>query len=181
MINIRDFSEPPHKRVDDKPYGGGPGMIMKVEPLVAALRSIEKPKENVRRIVLSAKGKEFTQKMAKKWAKEEHLVLICGRYEGIDERVLDYYADEEVRIGNYVLMGGEVAAAVVIETVARLVPGVLGNPESLKDESFSSGTEREYIQYTRPPTFEGHEVPEILLKGNHSEIAKWRKQKKKKR
>jgi tRNA (guanine37-N1)-methyltransferase len=173
--NIRDFADPPHYRVDEKPYGGGPGMVMKVEPITRAVRAIsDGPNLKKRIIVLSAKGKKFDQKIAHRFLSYDQLILICGRYEGIDERVYEHFADEEVRVGDYVLMGGEVAAAVIVEAVARLVPGVLGNPISVEQESFSSVMAREYAQYTRPPEFEGHLVPEVLLKGHHSEIEKWR-------
>ncbi len=177
VVNPRDFSDPPHHRVDDKPYGGGPGMVMKPEPIVRALQKIipENERKKTRVIVLAAKGKSFTQATAEDWKKNyDHLVFICGRYEGIDERVKEFYADEEVRIGDYVLMGGEIAAAVILETVARLVPGVLGNPNSLEVESFGATKNLEYPQYTRPEEFDGHRVPEVLLNGNHAEISKWR-------
>ncbi len=176
IVDIRQFATDKHKRVDDQPYGGGPGMVLKVEPIVRCLNAITVSGEKTRVVVLAAKGKKFTQKMSARFAKVDHLILICGRYEGIDERVSQFYADEEVRIGDYVLMGGEAAASVVLEATARHLPGVLGNPDSLIDESFSVGAEREHEQYTRPPDFEGHLVPEVLLKGNHAEIKRWRKQ-----
>jgi len=176
IVNIRDYSDPPHHRVDDKPYGGGPGMVLKVEPIARAIQDCIQKGERSRVIVLAAKGKLFTQTHARRLqVKFDHLIFVCGRYEGIDERVAEFYADEELRIGNYVLMGGEVAASVVIEAVARLCRGVLGNSESLADESFSTPNKKEYEHYTRPPQFEGHEVPEVLMGGNHSEIRKWRK------
>jgi tRNA (guanine37-N1)-methyltransferase len=178
IVDIRQYASNKHKRVDDQPYGGGPGMVLKVEPIVQCLRSISSPKEKTRVVVLAAKGKKFTQKMSARFSKVDHLILICGRYEGIDERVSRYYADEEIRIGDYVLMGGEAAASVVLEATARHLPGVLGNPDSLIEESFSAGAEREHEQYTRPPSFEGHLVPEVLLNGNHAEIQRWRKQRK---
>jgi len=175
LFNPREFADLPHKRVDDKPYGGGPGMVMKPEPIVRALRSIkEVPKEKKRVVLLAAKGRKFSQAMARRYSKLDHLVLICGRYEGIDERVAENFVDEEIRIGDYVLMGGEVAAQVVIEAVSRLLPEVIGNPVSLEDESFGAGSEKEYAHFTRPPDFEGYKVPEVLLKGNHKEILKWR-------
>lgn len=174
-VNPRDFSEPPHNRVDDKPYGGGAGMVLKCEPIVRAIRSVPKL-TNSRVIVLSAKGERFTQRTAECWSKLDQLILIAGRYEGIDERVSDFYADEEVSVGDAVLMGGEVAAGYIIESVVRLIPGVVGNANSLVEESFSSEWDREFEQYTRPPVFEGHAVPEVLLNGNHKEINKWRKE-----
>lgn len=174
-LQIRDFSDPPHFRVDDKPYGGGAGMVLKVDPIVRALRSLE-DKPYV--VVLAAKGKRFTQKTALRWLKHKHIALVCGRYEGIDERVTKHYADEEVRIGDFVMMGGEAAAMAIIETVGRLVPGVLGNQASLSEESFSPEVQKEYDQYTRPQSFEGHEVPSVLLSGNHRSIASHRKDQK---
>lgn len=174
-VDIRKFADAPHFRVDDKPYGGGAGMVLQCEPIVRALRSVQKKTEKTRVVVLSAKGKPFTQKKATAFKKYDHLILICGRYEGIDERVADFYADEELRVGDYVLMGGELAAGIVIESVARLLPGVLGNPSSISDESFSEARRLEYDQYTRPPAFEGKAVPEVLLTGNHQKISAWRK------
>lgn len=174
VVNIRDYSDPPHFRVDDHPYGGGPGMILKPEPIVRALKKLKQVGERTRTVVLAAKGKKFSQSVAKRYSKLDHLILICGRYEGIDERIIEHYADEEVRIGDYVLMGGEVAAQVIFEATTRLMPGVLGNPESLACESFGAGAQKEYAQYTRPAVFEGHEVPKVLRGGNHKEIMKWR-------
>ncbi len=151
-------------------------MILKVEPIVRAIRSVVKPDEETSVVVLAAKGKLFTQSKARQWAKNiDHLVLICGRYEGIDERVSEFFANEEVRVGNYVLMGGESAAVLIVEAVGRLRPGVLGNPDSLSDESFAKPGTREYQQFTRPPKFEGRNVPDVLLGGNHAAIRKWRK------
>jgi tRNA (guanine37-N1)-methyltransferase len=172
-VQIRDFAEPPHYRVDDKPFGGGPGMILQPAPLVKALRSVCMSESYV--VVLSARGAAFTQQKAVEFSKYKHLVLISGRYEGIDQRIADYYAHEELRIGDFVMMGGEIAAAAVIEATARLVPGVLQNEESIQEESFSHGSNREAPQYTRPRDFEGHEVPEVLVGGNHRQILSWRK------
>ncbi len=174
IIDIRDFSDAPHFRVDDKPYGGGPGMVLKVEPIVRALRSVVKSEENTKIIVLSATGEEFTQAKAESFKSLDHIVLICGRYEGIDQRVAENFADLELKIGNYILMGGELAAGVIVEAVSRLLPEVLGNPTSLVAESFSNELETEYSQYTRPPEFEGHKVPDVLLGGNHKKISDWR-------
>lgn len=186
LWNIRDYSTNKHHTVDDTPYGGGPGMVMKVEPIDAALRALEtqNPKSEIRNkkvVVLSARGRQFTQAVAEEYSKLDYLTLICGRYEGIDQRVVDYLADEELSVGPYVLAGGELAALVVIEAVARLVPGVLGNPESLAEESFSQGAGvvfKEYPQYTKPEDYNGWKVPEVLLSGNHAEIKKWREAKK---
>ena len=171
----RDKATDKHKMVDDTPYGGGPGMVMKVEPIVRTIRGIRKKKRN-RVILLSAKGKRFEQADARRLAEDyDHLIFVCGRYEGVDERVLDSI-DEEIRIGDYVLTGGELGAAVVIDAVARLLPGVLGDDASSHDESHSTPGYLEYPQYTKPQVFEGKEVPEVLLSGNHKKIADWRKE-----
>ncbi len=175
----RDKATDKHKMVDDTPYGGGPGMVMKVEPIVRTIRGIRKKKRN-RVILLSAKGKRFEQADARRLAEDyDHLIFVCGRYEGVDERVLDAI-DEEIRIGDYVLTGGELGAAVVIDAVARLLPGVLGDDASSHDESHSTPGYFEYPQYTKPQVFEGKEVPEVLLSGNHQKIAEWRKEQSKK-
>lgn len=181
LVNIRDYATDKHKTTDDTPYGGGPGMVMQVEPIFRALEALgqgrkekgEKRKEQT--VLLSARGKQFDQLGAKKYAKCNTLTLICGRYEGVDQRVADNLCDEELSIGPYVLSGGEVAAMVVIESVSRLLPGFLGNPESLKEESFASTPFVEYPQYTKPEDFQGWKVPKVLLSGNHAEIKKWRK------
>jgi len=167
---IRDWSTDKHRTVDDTPYGGGHGMVMKVEPLVAALEAVSKP--GARRLLLSARGPRLTQRHVRELAALPHLVVLCGRYEGVDERVTAFI-DEEICIGDYVLSGGEAGAVVLIDAVSRLVPGVLGNPESLTTESFSEDL-LEYPQYTRPETFRGRGVPDILLSGNHAAIDKWR-------
>ncbi len=172
LHQIRDWSTNKHHTVDDTPYGGGHGMVMKVEPLVAALEAVARPAS--RRILLSARGPRLTQARAKELATLPHLVLLCGRYEGVDERVADCI-DEEVCIGDYVLSGGEAGALVLIDAVSRLVPGVLGNPGSLETESFSEDL-LEYPQYTRPEVFRGKGVPEILLSGNHAAIDEWRRE-----
>jgi len=169
---IRDWAGDKHHTVDDTPYGGGHGMVMKAEPVVAALEAVSPP--GARRLLLSARGPRLTQARARGFAAQRHLVLLCGRYEGVDERVCSFI-DEEVCIGDYVLSGGEAGAVVLIDTVARLVPGVLGNPESLVTESFSEDL-LEYPQYTRPEIFRGQSVPEILLSGNHGAIAAWRRE-----
>jgi len=177
--NLRDFSSDKHRTVDDRPYGGGVGMVMKVEPIYKALQSL--PKKKKRRVLLmSAKGKTLTQADAKRLATYQHIVIICPRYEGVDERVMDYI-DEEVSIGNYVLTGGELPAMIIADAVARLLPGVLGKDESSHDESHSEAGILEYPQYTRPEVFKKKAVPKELLSGNHKEIAAWRKNMRKKR
>ena len=172
--NPRDFAKGRHRQVDDSPYGGGPGMVLRPEPLAGAIESAEALRGRTHRILLSPSGKLFEQPMARDLAGRGRLMLICGRYEGMDERAADLFADEVISIGDYVLAGGEMAAAVVIEAVARLVPGVLGCEESAKDESFSAGR-LEYPQWTRPPVFRDLAVPEILLSGNHADVARWRR------
>ena len=171
LHQIRDWTTDRHRTVDDTPYGGGHGMVMKPEPVVAALEAVAKP--GARRILLSARGTKLTHARAQELAALSHLVLLCGRYEGVDERVCDYI-DEELCIGDYVLSGGEAGALVVIDAVSRLVPGVLGNPGSVTTESFAEGL-LEYPQYTRPEEFRGKRVPEVLLSGNHAAIESWRR------
>lgn len=173
-INIRDFSTDKHKHVDDTPYGGGAGMIINPTVVYEAYKSI-KDRENAKVIYLSPKGKTLNQEKVVKLAKEEHLILLCGHYEGIDERVLKKIVDEEISIGDYVLTGGELPAMVLIDSVSRYIKGVL-KEDSIKEESFSNGL-LEYPQYTRPEIFEGEKVPEILLSGHHEKIDKWRKEK----
>lgn len=178
--NLRDYATDKHKTVDDKPYGGGPGMIMKADIIKKALLSVKKENfsKKQRIILLSPSGKQFTQQIAKKLAKFDNLIFICGRYEGIDARV-EKFVDEKISIGPYVLSGGELATAVIIETLSRLIPGVLGKKESLLDESFKKKNFLEYPQYTRPETIKHGKkkltAPKILLSGNHLEIEKWRK------
>lgn len=194
LHNIRDFAVDKHHTTDDTPYGGGAGMVMKIEPIDRALQSLAAttPRAEQHVIVLSAKGTPFTQAKAAQYAAAgKNLVLICGRYEGVDQRVMDHLADEELSIGPYVLAGGELAALVVVEAVARLVPGVLGNPDSLKEESHgpasmaSQASEAaealaapeatlEYPQYTKPEVYQDWRVPEVLLSGNHEAIRQWR-------
>lgn len=173
VINIRDFASGKHKNTDDVPYGGSGGMIMKPEPIVAALESFKDEKTRV--IVTSASGRKLDQAKLEELAKCEKIAIICGRYEGIDERVVDF-ADEEISIGDYVLSGGEFAALVIAEGVTRLIPGVLGNEESAPNDSFSEGI-LDFPQYTRPRDFRGIEVPEELISGNHELIRKWRRKK----
>ena len=173
--NIRDFSLDNNKRCDDYSYGGGAGMVMTPQPLYDAIMSVKG--ENSHVVYLSPKGKTLNQKMVENLSQNyEHLVLLCGHYEGIDERIIELCVDEEISIGDYVLTGGELPAMVLIDAVARYIPNVLGNSDTTQEESFSSEL-LEYPQYTRPSVFMGKSVPEVLLNGNHQEIAKWRKQK----
>ena len=171
--SLRDWTHDRHKTVDDRPFGGGPGMLLKVEPLFEAIESLQREKTKV--ILLSPSGRKFDQSIARELAQSEELLLVCGSYEGFDERVREALADDELSIGDYVLTNGALPAMVVIDTVARLLPGVLGDDESSHDESFSQGL-LEYPQYTRPAEFRGMKVPEVLLSGNHAEIEKWRRQ-----
>lgn len=173
LINIRDFSKDKHKHVDDTPYGGGAGMIMKADVVYDAYNSIN-DKENAKVIYLTPKGKTLNQQIVKNLSKEKHLVLLCGHYEGIDQRVLDKIVDEEISVGDYVLTGGELPAMILIDSVSRYVKGVLSE-ESTDEESFSNNL-LEYPQYTRPFEFEGEKVPEVLISGNHQEIEKWRQE-----
>jgi len=178
-INIRDFAEDKHHTVDDTPYGGGAGMVMKPEPIYSALKSIDaiaKGAPRKKTIVMSPRGRQFDQRLAEQWAKDfDELTIICGRYEGIDQRVIDNMIDEEISVGPYVLAGGELGSLIITEAVARQIPGVLGNPESIVDESHAVHMDSEYPQYTRPVEFKEWKVPDILLSGNHGEIEKWRK------
>ncbi len=183
-MDIRAFARDKHKKTDDSPYGGGPGMVMKPEPVFEALASLglgdKSARPKTKRVVLLApRGEQFDQKKAGELSGLEELTLICGRYEGVDQRVADHMADAELSIGPYVISGGEAAAMVVTEAVARLVPGVIGNPDSLAAESHSLEASEnelgEYPQYTRPEEFRDWKVPDTLLSGDHGEIAKWRK------
>jgi tRNA (guanine37-N1)-methyltransferase len=176
--DLRGWTQDRHRTVDDIPYGGGPGMVMKPEPLVAAIEALAGAKGPGRRAqvaLLSPQGTPFTGQRAKELAGIEHLLLVCGRYEGVDQRVIDLAVDEEISIGDYVLAGGEVAAMAVIEAVSRFVPGVLGNPDSTVSESFEQGR-LEGPQYTRPVEFRGLVVPEVLRSGDHAKIARWRRE-----
>ena len=186
LVNIRDFAFDKHKTCDDSPYGGGAGMLIKTEPLCKALESVKvkpkvldakkakksKTKKSKRVIYVTPSGKPLTQKLAYELSQEEELVFICGRYEGIDQRIIDSYVDDEISIGDYVLSSGEIAATVIIDSVYRLVDGVISS-ESLEEESFSDGL-LEYPQYTRPEVFQGMKVPDVLLSGHHENIRKWR-------
>lgn len=175
--NLRKWATDHHKTVDDRPFGGGIGMVMKIEPIFRAVEALKrKAKSEKRKIILfTPRGKKFNQKMAYRFSKLNHLILICGRYEGIDERVAKYIADEEISIGDYVLMGGELPAMVLIEAVARLIPGVLGKPQLLKERVTKTKGFIEYPQYTRPEVFKKWRVPRVLLSGDHKKIAEWRK------
>jgi tRNA (guanine37-N1)-methyltransferase len=160
-----------HRSVDDEPYGGGAGMVMRPEPIFAAVEAVRKESSHV--VLLSPQGTRLDHGIASRLAGREHLIFVCGRYEGVDQRVADHLVDEEVSIGDYVLAGGEVAALVVIEAVSRLVPGVVGNPESLRSESHAAGL-LEYPQYTRPAEFRGWKVPDVLVSGDHGAVERWR-------
>ena len=173
LINIRDFSKDKHKKVDDTPYGGGAGMVMRADVVYDAYKSVQN--ENAKVIYLTPQGKKLDQKKVEELSKEKHLILLCGHYEGIDQRVIDKIVDEEISIGDYVLTGGELPAMVLIDSVSRYVEGVLSEG-STNEESFSQGL-LEYPQYTKPETFEGVKVPEILLSGHHENIKKWREEK----
>ena len=172
-INIRDFSKNKHKKVDDYSYGGGPGMVMTSQPLADCIESVKT--ENSFLVYLSPRGKKLTAKISKSLASYEHLILLCGHYEGIDQRIIDLYVEQEISIGDYVLTGGELAAMVLIDSVSRMIPGVLGNEQSAGIESFEDNL-LEYDQYTRPEEFRGMKVPSVLLSGNHKKIEEYRKE-----
>jgi tRNA (guanine-N1)-methyltransferase len=172
--NPRDFAPGRHRQVDDSSYGGGPGMVLRPDPVAAAIDDVENRRGRAHRLLLAPSGRLFDQKCAADLATRGRIMLICGRYEGVDERIAQLYADESVSIGDYVLAGGEVAAAAIIEATVRLVPGVLGCGESVVEESFSAGR-LEFPQWTRPPLFRGLGVPDVLLSGNHAEVARWRR------
>jgi len=171
--DLRDYTHDRHRKVDDRPFGGGPGMLMKPEPLFEAVEDMRGEKTRI--ILTSPSGRPFRQEIARELASEEHLLLICGSYEGFDERVRNCLADDELSIGDYVLTNGALPAMVIIDTVTRLLPGVLGDDESSVDESFSDGL-LEYPQYTRPAEFRGMRVPEVLLSGDHASIERWRRE-----
>ncbi len=175
LVDIRDFATDRHRVVDDYPYGGGCGMVMKPEPVFAAVESLSLP-PGAPLILLSPQGEPFTQALAQELCGHREMALLCGRYEGMDDRIREGLGAREISLGDFVLTGGEVAALAVIDAVARLVPGVLGKEESSREESFSAGL-LEYPHYTRPPEFRGMAVPEVLLSGNHAAIARWRREK----
>ncbi len=191
-VQLRDFAFDKHQKVDDTPYGGGAGMVMKPEPIYRALKSLKalkkkSPLKTKRTVLLSPRGRQFDQRIAEEWSKMKEITFVCGRYEGIDQRVVDYMVDEEVSVGPYVLAGGELGALIMIEAVSRLLPEVLGNKESLTEETFNhKGLEirnsdleifKEYPQYTKPEKFMKWSVPEVLLSGNHEKIREWRNKK----
>jgi len=181
VLNIRDFASDKHKTVDDKAFGGGRGMVLKVEPIYKAIQSLKKKKEKKTKVILfTPRGKKFNQKMATRFSKLDRLILISGRYEGVDERIAKHIVDEEISIGDYVLMGGDLPALVLIETVSRLIPNVIGKPELLKERITKNKGFIEYPQYTRPEIFSPQKgiswrIPKVLLSGNHKKIEDWRK------
>ena len=174
FIDLRDYTHDRHRTVDDRPFGGGPGMLMKPEPLFEAIENLRE--SNTRVILTSPAGRQFKQEIAKQMSNEEHLILVCGSFEGFDERVREHLANDEISIGDYVLTNGALPAMVIIDAITRLLPGVLGDDESSQDESFSEGL-LEYPQYTRPAEFKGMKVPEVLQSGDHAAIKKWRSEK----
>ena len=169
--NLRDFTHDKHRVVDDRPYGGGPGMLMKPEPIFEAVEKLQRPESCV--VLMTPQGKPFTQAQAGLFAGKPHLIIICGHYEGVDERVREALVDEEISIGDYVLTNGALAAAVVVDAVTRLLPGAIGHEQSAADDSFATGM-LEGPQYTRPPEFRGMKVPDVLLSGDHGAVEKWR-------
>jgi tRNA (guanine37-N1)-methyltransferase len=182
LVNIRNFGIGPHKSVDDRPYGGGVGMVMRVDVIDRAMSNVKCQMSNVKHrektVLLDPKGKLFNQRIAKRYSKLDHLILVCGHYEGVDERVKKL-VDETISIGDYVLTGGEIPAMVIVDSVARLIPGVLSKKEATKNESFSRSKTLEYPQYTRPQDYQGMRVPKILLCGDHKKIDNWRKKQQK--
>ena len=174
VLNLRDFTTDRHQVTDDRPFGGGPGMVMKIEPLVAAIRRVRQEDPATRVILLSPGGRRFDQERARELAQAPHLLLVCGHYEGVDERIR-HFIDAELSIGDYVLTGGEIPALIIVDAVTRLLPGVLGGEGATEEESFQTGI-LEYPHYTRPRDFEGFTVPEMLLSGDHARIARWRRE-----
>lgn len=177
-VDLREFGLGPRRQVDDTPYGGGDGMVLRPEPIVKAIESVKT--DNSKVVLLTPQGETYKQATAQALSLEEHLILICGHYEGFDERIRSY-VDLQISIGNYVLTGGEIPAMVVVDSIVRLIPGVLGGENSAIEESFSDGKTLEYPHYTKPQEFRGMKVPDVLLNGNHGEIKKWRDQESKKR
>ncbi|MCK4966809.1 tRNA (guanosine(37)-N1)-methyltransferase TrmD, partial [bacterium] len=173
ILNLRDFSNDKHKRIDDYPFGGGAGMVLMVEPIYKAITAIKEKNKGIKTILLSPQGELFSQSKARRLSKEEKFILICGHYRGIDERVRQF-VDEEISIGDYIVSGGETASLVILDAVARLVPDVIGNSESADGDSFEKGL-LDHPHYTKPRDFMSNQVPEVLLSGNHKEIDKWRK------
>jgi tRNA (guanine37-N1)-methyltransferase len=185
LVNIRDFAAPPHFSVDDTPYGGGPGMVMRPEPLLLAIRDSRARLPNAKVVLMTPTGAPFRQTKAEEFSQSGQLILVCGRYEGVDQRVIDLEVDEELSIGDFVMMGGEVPAMAVMEASVRLVSEVLGNADSTRSESFAMQQDGSLLleapQYTRPPEIESMKVPEVLLSGNHKKIADWRREESRKR
>jgi tRNA (guanine37-N1)-methyltransferase len=175
LVDLRDFTTDRHRTVDDRPFGGGPGMVLKPEPVFAAVEEVESSEGPHRKVLLTPDGRRFDQRAARDFAREERLLLLCGRYEGFDERIRIGLAWDEVSLGDFVLAGGEVAALALVEATVRLVPGVLGDPDSARFESFEEGR-LDYPQYTRPRSFRGMDVPEVLLSGDHEAVRRWREQ-----
>lgn len=176
LINLRDFGSGKHQVVDDRPYGGGAGMVLKPDVLTKAIKNSKLEIRNSKLILMSASGTPYKQAKAKEFSKLDHLIIVCGHYEGVDQRFIENYVDEEISIGDYILTGGEIPAMVVADSIVRLIPGVLEKPEATQNESFTENL-LESPQYTRPEKFEGQKVPEVLLSGNHAQIEKWRKEK----
>lgn len=174
LHDIRDYASDRHKTTDDSPYGGGAGMVMKVEPLAACIEAVRPERPNARVLLTTPRGRRFDQELARELAEEDALIIICGRYEGVDERVSELFVDDEISLGDFVMTGGELAAMVIVDAVSRLIDGVLGSADSAASDSFSDGL-LEYPQFTRPSDFRGFAVPEVLLSGNHREIADWRR------
>lgn len=174
LHDIRDWTEDKHNMTDDAPYGGGCGMVMKVEPVERALKAVKREDIQPLVVLMTPQGKTFNQKIAAGLAEQKQIIMICGRYEGVDERIREHLVDREISIGDYILTGGELSALVVIDAVSRLIPGVLGNEESARTESFSHGL-LEYPQYTRPAEYKGWSVPDVLASGNHAQIERWQR------
>ena len=173
--DLRDYTDDRHRTVDDYPYGGGAGMVMKPEPWFRAVETLRSQNTSGRAVLLTPQGQRLDQALARRLAREERLIILCGRYEGVDERVREHLIDEEISIGDYVLSGGEPAAVVLVDALVRLQPGALGSPQSTVEESFSAGL-LEYPQYTRPPEFRGWRVPDVLLSGDHGAVERWRRE-----
>ncbi len=180
IVNLRDYTHDRHRTVDDRPYGGGAGMVMKPEPLFEAVEDLTDA-ERTRVVLLTPQGTRYTQRLAENYAGEPHLILICGHYEGVDERVREALVDEEVSVGDFVMTNGNIAAMMVVDSVVRLLPGTLGSPASAENESFDADGLLDYPQYTRPQTFRGMQVPEVLLSGDHGQIAGWREDQRRQR
>lgn len=175
LINIRDYSLDKHKKCDDYPFGGGAGLVMTPQPICDAIKSVPNFL-GAKKIYMSPRGRKIDQSLVEEFSKLNHIVILCGHYEGVDQRVIDKYIDEEVSLGDFVLTGGEIPAMALVDAVSRYIDGVIGNKDSLKEESFASG-KLEYPQYTHPREYDGMTVPDVLLSGNHGEIEKWRKAK----